>query len=90
VLSRYHWIEKCGDPVALGYSGLYGRNLLPPELNERVEEMNVSGLIGGTHDMPIFLHSPAIQERTRQFVLWHELESRPQAASRPLAAAAAK
>jgi hypothetical protein len=59
-------------------------------LNERVEEMNVSGLLGGTHDMPVYLHSPAIQERTRQYVLWHELEVRPQATPRPLAAAAAK
>ena len=30
VLARYRWVEKCGDPVALGYSGLFGRNLLPP------------------------------------------------------------
>jgi hypothetical protein len=75
VLSRYQWIDKCSDPVALGYSGLYGRNRLPPELNERVEEMNVSCLVGGTHDMRAYLYSLPVQDRTRQYVLWHDLES---------------
>jgi hypothetical protein len=89
VLSRYQWIEKCGDPAALGYSRLYGRNLLPTELNDRVEEMNVSCLVGGTHDMRPYLYLLPIQNRTRQYVLWHVLE----VAEKPvqaLAAAAAK
>ena len=73
-MPRYQWLEKCGDPVALGYSGLYGRNLLPPDLNDRVEEMNVSCLVGGTHDMRAYLFSLPVQKRTRQYVLWHELE----------------
>ena len=74
VLSRYHWLEKCGNPVALGYSGFYGRNLLPPEVNRRVEEMNVTCLVGGTHDMRPYLYSLPIQNRTREYVLWHELD----------------
>jgi hypothetical protein len=50
--------------------------------------MNVSCLIGGTHDMPAYLYSLPIQTRTRQYVLWHELtEKRP--ASPALAAALA-
>jgi hypothetical protein len=86
VLSRYHWLEKCGNPVAMGYSGVYGRNLLPPELNSRLEEMNVTCLVGGTHDMRPYLYSLPIQNRTREYVLWHELdEARP--AAQALAAA---
>ena len=80
VLSRYHWLEKCGNPVALGYSGFYGRNLLPAELNSRVEEMNVTCLVGGTHDMRPYLYSLPIQNRTRDYVLWHELETAKPAA----------
>jgi hypothetical protein len=89
VLSRYQWIEKCGDPVALGYSGMYGRHLLPKELNDRVEELNVSCLVGGTHDMRPYLFSPPIQNRTRQYVLWHELEVAEQSVQ-ALAAVAAE
>jgi hypothetical protein len=80
VLSRYHRLEKCGNPVAMGYSGVYGRNLLPPELNSRLEEMNVSCLVGGTHDMRPYLYSLPIQNRTREYVLWHELETAKPAA----------
>lgn len=85
VLARYQWLEKCGDPVALGYSSLYGRNLLPPDLNDRVEEMNVSCLVGGTHDMRAYLFSLPVQKRTRLYVLWHELE----VAEKPVQALAA-
>jgi hypothetical protein len=88
VLSRYQWIEKCGNPVAMGYSGVYGRNLLPPDLNDRIEELNVTCLVGGTHDMRPYLYSLPILNRTREYVLWHELDAaRPAAPA--LAAAAA-
>lgn len=88
VLARYQWVEKCGDPVAMGYSGVYGRNLLPPELNDRIEEMNVTSLVGGTHDMRPYLYSLPIQSRTRQYMLWHDLaEAKPVAPA--LAATAA-
>ena len=88
-LSRYQWIEKCGNPVALGYSGVYGRNLLPKELNDRIEEMNVSCLVGGTHDTPPYIFSLPIQDRTRPYVLWHDLNVAEKPAQ-ALAAAAAK
>lgn len=74
-LQRYRFLEKCGDPVAQGYSGIYGRNLLPPDINQRIEEVNVSCLVGGTHAMRPYLYSQPIINRTRQYVLWHELET---------------
>jgi hypothetical protein len=72
VLMRYRWIDKGHDAVAVGYAGIYGRNLLPPEVNARIEEVNVAGIINGQHDWRAYLYSGYIQERTRQHMLWLE------------------
>jgi hypothetical protein len=87
VLSRYRFLDPCGDPVAVGYAGIYGRNLLPADVNERIEEVNVSNIVGGTHDKDAYLYSLYIQNRTRDYVLWHELAEK-QAADTPALAAA--
>jgi hypothetical protein len=71
VLARYRFLEKCSDPCAVGYTGIYGRNLLPPDVNERVEEVTVSNIVGKTHDLEPYLYSLWIQNRTREYVLWH-------------------
>ena len=71
VLRRYRFIEKCGNPEAMGYSGVYGRNLLPAHLDACIEELNVTNLAGGTHDFEPYLYSSAIIDRTRDVVLWH-------------------
>lgn len=76
VLQRYHFIEKCGDPVALGQAGLWGLDLLPAELRERIEQENVAHLVGSSHDRRLYLYSPYLAERTRQYVLWHDLPGR--------------
>jgi hypothetical protein len=84
VLQRYRMLDACDDPEALGYAGLAGRNLIAPDLNARFEERNVSNIVGSTHDMRPYLYSSYIQGRTREYVLWYELYSAPQAV--PLAA----
>ena len=71
-LARYGWIDIGCDPVALGYSGLVGRNLLTAEQNARIEEIDVSHLVGKTHDNDAYLYSESILSRTRQVVLWHD------------------
>jgi hypothetical protein len=83
VLARYRFVERCGDPVALGFAGIYGRNLLPPEVNARVEEINVANIVGSEHHWRPYLYSRYIQDRTRDYVLWHELSVRahPEAAA---------
>jgi hypothetical protein len=73
VLARYRFLDKCSDADAVGYSGIYGRNLLPPEVNSRIEEVNVSNIVGGTHDWRSYLYSQWIQDRTREYILWHSL-----------------
>ena len=69
-LARYSWVEKCYDPTALGYSGLVGRNLLTAEQNARIEEIDVTDLIGKTHDNDAYLYSEPIVSRTREVLLW--------------------
>jgi hypothetical protein len=71
-LARYRWVEKRYNPVALGYSGLVGRNLLTAEQNARIEELDVTQLVGHTHDHNAYLYSGPIASRTRAVVLWHE------------------
>jgi hypothetical protein len=78
VLRRYHWIEKHGNPDAVGYAGIYGRNLLPAEINSRIEEVNVSHIVGSTHSVWPYVNSGYIQGRTRQYILWHELYAQRQ------------
>jgi hypothetical protein len=73
VLSHYRFLDKCSDPEAVGHSGIYGRNLLPPDVNARIEEVNVSNIVGGTHDWRAYLYSQWIQDRTREYILWHPL-----------------
>ena len=59
-LARYRWVEKCYNPVALGYSGLVGRNLLSAEQNARIEELDVTQpRRRHTHDNDAYLYSRA-------------------------------
>jgi hypothetical protein len=73
ILARYRHLDKCGDPVAVGFAGIYGRNLLPADVNARIEEVNVSNIIGSNHNWRLYLYSLYIQNRTRDYLLWHEL-----------------
>jgi len=73
ILARYRWIDKCSDPVAVGYAGIYGRNMLPSDIDARIEEVNVSNIVGREHDWRQYLYSRYIQDRTRDYLLWHEL-----------------
>lgn len=68
-LERYHVVDKCAQPCALGYAGLAGG--LPSDLARRVELMNVSGIVGGSHEMSLYLYSTVIADRTRREVLWY-------------------
>ena len=68
-LARYHFVDTCGDPVALGYAGLAGG--LPTDLAAKVKQMNVSHLVGGTHEMQPYLYSPGIVQPTAKLVLWY-------------------
>jgi hypothetical protein len=72
-LAHYRFIEKCGDPVAVGFAGIYGRNLLPADVNARIEEVNVANIVGSDHNWRRYLYSLYIQNRTRDYILWHDL-----------------
>lgn len=73
VLRQYHRLEKHGNPAALGYTGLAGLYTLPPDLWSRIEQRQVSHIIGKTHDVRPYVYSSVIAGRTRQYLLWHSL-----------------
>jgi hypothetical protein len=73
VLARYRWIDKCSNPCAVGFSGIDGLSLLPPEVSARVEEVSVANIVGSEHHWRPYLCSRYIQDRTRDYVLWHPL-----------------
>ena len=87
ILARYRWIDRCSNPEAVGYAGIFGRNLLPPDVNARIEEVNVSNIVGSSHSMRCYLYSLYIQNRTRDYALWHELGEKPSANTATLTAA---
>ena len=70
VLARYHALERHGNPVALGYAGMWGMNLLHPTVRSRIEQEYVSNIVGKSHDQAPYLYSPYIAARTRETVLW--------------------
>jgi hypothetical protein len=66
VLAHYRLLDKCTDPVALGHSGLVGRNLLAPDVNQRIDELDVTGVVGSSHDMQRYLYARSILDPTRE------------------------
>jgi hypothetical protein len=66
VLAHYRLLDKCTDPTALGFSGLVGRNLLLPETNERIDELDVTGVVGSSHDMQRYLYARSVLDPTRE------------------------
>jgi len=73
VLRRYRWIDRSSNSAAVGFVGIYGRNLLPPDVNARIEEVDVTNIVGGEHNWRQYLYSRYIQDRTRDYVMWHPL-----------------
>jgi hypothetical protein len=71
-LAHYWRLDKCVGGSALGYTGLYGRNLLSADDNARFAELDVTHLIGKIHDMPPYLYSLPVQNATREYALWHK------------------
>ncbi len=68
-LARYAAVDKCANPAALGYAGLAGG--LPSDLARRVEFLNVSHIVGGSHEMQRYLYAPVIAQPTAKVVLWY-------------------
>lgn len=72
VLARYRALQKRTNPVALGYAGMWGTNLLSPSLRTRIEQEYVSNIVGKSHEREPYLYSPYIAARTRDTVLWQD------------------
>lgn len=68
-LERYRFVDPCAQPTALGYAGLAGG--LPKDLAPKVRQVNVSHIVGGTHEMSAYLYAPGIVAPTAKLVLWY-------------------
>ncbi len=75
VLAHYRMLDKCTDPVALGHSGLVGRNLLAPDVNQRIDELDVTGVVGSSHDMQRYLYARSVLDPTREVLFWRSAAS---------------
>lgn len=89
VLARYRMLDKCSDPTALGYSGLVGRNLLSPEINARIDELDVTAAVGSSHDMQRYLYARSILDPTREVLFGRAAATEPAAAADELSIASA-
>lgn len=72
-LERYRFVDPCAQPTALGYAGLAGG--LPTNLAAKVTQVNVSHIVGGTHEMPAYLYAPGIAQPTAKVILWYGEET---------------
>ena len=70
VLKRYHLIEPF-RPEALGSTGLVGLGAIGPEAMH-IEQRNVAGIIGRSHDLELYYQSPYIMSQLQQFLLWQD------------------
>jgi hypothetical protein len=68
-LKRYRFVDRCEKPAAMGYSGIYGMPMLGTAATQ-IRQMNVSGIVGKSHDERRYLHSETIMQEVRQVVLF--------------------
>jgi hypothetical protein len=72
-LRRYHLVEKCGSPEALGYTGLW--NLAAFEsAAQRVQQWDACGTVGKSHGAHQYLCSPQLMEQVRRCALWRSTD----------------
>lgn len=65
-LKWYHVVDKCNPGEALGYTGLPNGPILD---SPRINQMNVSGMVGDTHDLYRYLQFEPILAGSREVVL---------------------
>jgi hypothetical protein len=69
VLRRYATMVKCGDPEALGYSGLACPECLGDD-QARIDTMDVCCVLGKSHQYDKHVASNLVLAATRNCVLW--------------------
>jgi len=66
-MKRYQAVDRCGCPTALGYSGVASPGALGAQA-DKIEERDVSCLIGRTHHLECYLVNAPIMAQTWQFL----------------------
>ena len=69
VLSRYHWIDRCSRPCALGSWGVASLHQLGDQ-KEKIKQHDVSYLIGSEHHGPSYIYSPKAMRMARQALIF--------------------
>jgi len=64
-LQRYRFLDPCGRPSALGYTGVASLRRLG-EQADKVEQIRVNGIVGRTHHAEIYIRSRRAMELTRR------------------------
>jgi hypothetical protein len=66
VLKRFRFVDRATNPRALGFVGMPG---MIGDGSRNVEQFNVSGCVGRTHDESTYFGSPALMDVVAPFVL---------------------
>lgn len=73
VLKWYGLISKCGNPAALGYTGAANSSQLGADV-DRIEHLNVTCIIGKTHDLYRYIWPTVVREKIREYIFDYAME----------------
>jgi hypothetical protein len=68
ILRRYGTLDKSSRPDALGYTGMYTRDLGAEA--ERIEQFDASRIVGRDHSLANYQRDRWLRSRIQQFVFW--------------------
>jgi hypothetical protein len=74
VLKRYRFLYKGSRPEALGFTGMYTRDL--GEITRRIEQRDTRLMIQKSHAAIHYFENHFLRERIRQVLFWHNLAER--------------
>lgn len=72
-LKRYGVVDKCERPDALGYTG-YVSLSYGDDVNQRLRQVNVSCMVGKSHDELLYLGNATIMAESQQYLLWQNVD----------------
>jgi hypothetical protein len=68
ILRRYGTVDKSSHPDALGYTGMYTRDLGTDA--DRIEQFDACRIVGRDHSLANYQSDGWLRSRIQQFVFW--------------------